>query len=192
MVSQGEVRITWGGRLYHYRIAGNDQALLLFNERKVDVAYDQHDLGTIVLYAENQFVGLANNVELQRVGEKDFVQNERDRRSALRSIKAFIAGVHQDPIAPPEERARRREEVRAALPPGKSAHADPACQAMPMPQAIEQAAAAAAADANFSFSGASSTALTSETPAPAAGPATLPPVAGEPAQDDGEFRFFGG
>ena len=189
-VRQGEIRPTFAGRQYHYRFRGDSQSLMLWNERQVEFAYDEHDLGTGVIYADGRFLGLCDAVELSRMGEESFVQDERDRRSALRTIRGFIAAMQTGDVAPVEERARRREAARAMLPEGQVAGAPTG--RMPMPQAIEQAAAAAAADANFSFSGASSTALTSETPAPAAAVAQSPPAAGEISEDDGEFRFFGG
>jgi len=190
-VRQGEIRPTFAGRQYHYRFRGDSQSLMLWNERQVEFAYDPHDLGTGVIYADGRFLGLCDAVELSRMGEESFVQDERDRRSALKTIRGFIAAIQTGDVAPVEERARRREAARAALPEGQVAGAPTG--RMAMPQAIEQAAAAAAADANFSFSGASSTALTSETPAPAAAIAQPPPGAGLPdsGEDDGEFRFFG-
>jgi len=199
-VRQGEVSPTFDGRQYHYRLRGDSQSLMLLNGRQVAFAYDRSDLGTAALYADDQFIGLADSVELSRMGEGSFVQDERDRRSALKTIKGFIAAIQTGDVAPVEERARRRQAARAMLPEGQVAGAPTG--RMPMPLAIEQAAAAAAADASFSFSrgGAGfapplSGSSTSEEvrPAPAAAVAQPPPAAGLPdsGEDDGEFRFFG-
>jgi len=198
-VRQGEVSPTFDGRQYHYRLRGDSQSLMLLDGRQVSFAYDRSDLGTAALYADDQFVGLADSIELSRMGEDSFIQDERDRRSALKTIRGFIAAIQTGDVAPVEERARRREAARAALPEGQVAGAPTG--RMPMPQAIEQAAAAAAADANFSFSRGGATpapplsvSSTSEEvrPAPAAAIAQPPPAAGEISEDDGEFRFFGG
>jgi hypothetical protein len=198
-VRQGEIRPTFAGRQYHYRFRGDSQSLMLWNERQVEFGYDPHDLGTGVIYAEGRFLGLCDAVELSRMGEESFVQDERDRRSALKTIRGFIAAIQTGDVAPVEERARRRQAARAMLPEGQVAGAPTG--RMPMPQAIEQAAAAAEADANFSFSRGGATpaaplsgSSTSEEvrPAPAAAIAQPPPAAGEDDEDDGEFRFFGG
>jgi hypothetical protein len=185
-VRQGEIRPMFAGRQYHYRFRGDSQSLMLYNDRQVEFAYDEHDLGTGAIYAEGRFLGLCDSVELSRMGEESFVQDERDRRSALKTIRDFIAAIQTGEVAPVEERARRREAARAALPEGGRRKAEGGMQ---LPEAIQQAAAAA--DANFSFSRASSIALTSENTGPAVELAIPPPALGAD-EDDGEFRFFQG
>ena len=115
-VQQGEVRTSFGGRQCHYRIIGQPIALMALNGREVELAYDPHDLGNAVVYAEGQLVGIAENVELRRMGEKDFVADERDRRAARREVKKFITAVHQQVQVPgPVERMERRMAMRPAM-----------------------------------------------------------------------------
>jgi transposase InsO family protein len=111
-VRSGEVKATFGGKLFHYRLADASLRLMSLNGCEVQLAYDPFDLGTAALYYENRFVGLVNCVELRRMGEQAFVQDEKDRRTARREVKKFITAVHQAvPVADHAERAARRREV---------------------------------------------------------------------------------
>jgi len=115
-VRQGEVRASFGGRQCHYRIIGQPIALMGLNGREVELAYDPHDLGNAVVYADGALVGLAENVELRRMGEKDFVEDEKDRRAARREVKKFIVAVHKAVEVPgPVERMERRIAMRLAM-----------------------------------------------------------------------------
>jgi transposase InsO family protein len=146
-VRNGEVRTTFGGQQFHYRMIQSSVALMAFNGRAVQLAYDPLDLGTAAVYCENRFLGLANNVELRRMGEDTFVQDERDRRAARREVKRFITAVHQHVhVAGPAERMARRAAVRPAA-------AEPARPevAVPLPAPIVEASEAAAQDRGFSF-----------------------------------------
>jgi len=153
-VRHGEVAPSFGGRQFHYRLAGNPVALAALNGRQVDFAYDPHDLGTAAVYYEDRFVGLVDNVELRRMGESAFVADERARRAMRREVKAFIAAVHQRVHVPtPEERALRRIEQRdrrAAAPPAPLLPRPEV--RVDVPDAIVSAAAAAAEEAGFRFS----------------------------------------
>jgi hypothetical protein len=112
-VANGEIHPTFFGRKYHYRLAENGRALMALNGRQISFAYDPYDLGTAALYYDGAFLGLAHNVELRRMGESAFVEDERDRRAVRREVKKFIQSVHRSiPMASPEERAARRMAVR--------------------------------------------------------------------------------
>lgn len=111
-VRHGEVKTTFAGRDYHYRLTGNDVALMALNGQTVEFAYDPLDLGEAAIYFQSRFVGLANCVELRHMGEDDFVQDEQNRRAARREVKKFIAAVHDAvPVPSPETRLARRREV---------------------------------------------------------------------------------
>ncbi|MDR3700597.1 MAG: Mu transposase C-terminal domain-containing protein [Candidatus Sulfopaludibacter sp.] len=171
-VRNGEVQVTFADRPYHYRLLGNRTALLGFNDRKVEIAYDPLDLGRVAIYFDNRFLGLADCVALRRMGEDAFVQDERDRRTARREVKRFINAVHQAVPVPDAETylARRRavaperpEVARVEIP-------------MQLPAPIAEAHAAVVADAQFSFD-----AVTAE----------LPVIeTGERSDADTEFNFF--
>ncbi|HEY9142115.1 MAG TPA: Mu transposase C-terminal domain-containing protein [Bryobacteraceae bacterium] len=146
-VRNGEVPVTFAGRQYHYRLAGNPMALLGLNGRKVDLAYDPLDLEKAAVYFESRFIGLADCVALRHMGEEDFVQDARDRRAARREIKHLIGTIHTAvPVPDPETHLRRRAAV---TPP----RIEPARVEVPaqLPAPIAEAAAAQAAEAEFSF-----------------------------------------
>jgi len=112
-VQHGEARVTFGGRQCHYRLAGEALQMMGLNGRTVQIAYDPYDLEMVVVYLDGGFVGLAENVALRRMGEQDFVADERGRRVARREVKRFIDAVHQVVYVPGAvERAARRLEVR--------------------------------------------------------------------------------
>jgi len=108
----GEVRVTFVSREYHYRIVDAPTGLMRLNGHKVEMAYDPLDLGTVAVYHDGQFVGLAENLELRKMGEQVFVEDERARRSARREASQLINHVHRNiPVASAEERALRRMAV---------------------------------------------------------------------------------
>jgi hypothetical protein len=112
-VRNGEVRVTFSGREYHYRIVDTPMKLMSLNGHKVEMAYDSHNLETVAVYHDGSFIGLANNLELRRMGERVFVEDERLRRAARREVRRLIKEVHSAvPIASPEERALRRIAVK--------------------------------------------------------------------------------
>ncbi len=114
-VRNGELRPSFGGRQFHYRLSENPVMLMAFNGREVEFAFDPHDLGLGAVYCEGRFLGLAHNAELRRMGEEAFVADERDRRAARREVKRFIKGVHQAVHVPDaQERAVRRMAVQPA------------------------------------------------------------------------------
>jgi hypothetical protein len=173
-VHSGEVRTTFGGRQFHYRLIENQIRLMAFNGREVEFAYDPNDLQTVALYCESRFLGLAQNLELRRMGEESFVQDERDRRIARREVKKFIAAVHKAvPMADMVERAARRQEVQPARIPPARVEA-PAAIAAPFVEAAE----AAKQDTEFSFSECTS------------GIDVVRPKEDDAVDD--EFEFFGG
>jgi transposase InsO family protein len=171
-VSNGEVCVTFAGRQYHYRLSGNRMALLGFNGRKVELAYDPLDLENAAVYHEDRFIGLADCVALRHMGEEDFVQDERGRRAARRETKRLIETIRgMIPVTDPETRLRRRAAVTPArIEPGR---VEVPAQ---LPAPIAEAAAARAADAEFSF---------------AAAEPTIQAVERPPSVDaDEEFNFF--
>jgi len=114
-VQHGEVRATFGGRAYHYRFSDNPVRMMTLNGREVEVAFDPLDLETVAVYYESRFEGLAHNVELRRMGERAFVEDEKLRRAARREVKRAIAAAHRDVYVPGViERAARRAEVMPA------------------------------------------------------------------------------
>lgn len=176
-VQHGEVRTTFGGRHYHYRLdAGLD--LMPYNGREVQFGYDPLDLGTVALYCDNRFLGLADCVELRRMGEQAFVQDEKDRRASRREVKKFIAAVHQQvPIPDYQQRALRRQAVAPnRMEPDRSAPSGDGGVAIPA--SIAEAVSAGAEANKFSF---------------AAAPSDLIGRADRNAyrdDDDATFRFF--
>lgn len=114
-VRNGELRPSFHGQQYHYRMVENPMALMALNGRDVEFAYDPNDLETGAVYCEGRFLGLVNNVELRRMGEDGFVVDERNRRAARREVRKFISGIHQAIHIPAaEERAARRMAVAPA------------------------------------------------------------------------------
>lgn len=111
-VRNGDVKVTFLGRDYHYRIAGKPTRLMALNGQKVELGYDPYDMGTVAIYHAGCFIGLAENLELRKMGEQEFVQDERERRAARRDVRQLIREVHSVvPVPTAEERAFRRIEV---------------------------------------------------------------------------------
>ena len=170
-IRNGEAQVTFAGRQYHYRLAGNRTALLGLNDRKVELAYDPLDLGKAAVYYEGGFIGLAECVPLRRMGEDAFCQDERDRRTTRREVKRLITAVHQTiPVPDPETYLRRR----AAIAPARRDERVEVRAQLPAP--IAEAHAATVEEAQFSF---------------AAVEAAIPFVKPAPDDDaDTEFNFF--
>ena len=172
-VRNGEVQTTFGAEKYHYRLLGNPQGLMILNGREVEFAYDPLDLETVALYCESRFVGLAGNAELRRMGEQDFVEDEKLRRASRREVKKAIAAAHQVYVPGVVERAARRAEVRPArIEPGREEIA------VELPAAVVAAAAAAAEDRRFCFAGVN--------------PAMVAQTQPEGCATGGEFEFISG
>jgi transposase InsO family protein len=135
-----EVRATFGGKQYHYRLEGN--RLFALNDRKVELAYDPLDLGTGAIYYNEEFIGLARCCELRLMGEDGFIQDERDRRATRREVKRYIAAVHQVvPVPDAETHLARRRAVAPARPDVERPTA-----AVNLPKAIADAHAAQEAE----------------------------------------------
>jgi len=172
-VRNGEICATFGGVRFHYRM-GDAVRLMALNGREVQIGYDPLDLGTVALYREGSFLGLAHNVELRRMGESAFIQDEKDRRATGREIRRFIADVHkQVPVPDYRERAERRRAIAPA-------RIEPRRPVVPasLPAAVTDAAAAAAEDRRFSFAAA---------PAESVAAVRSLPVFRD---DEDEFRFY--
>jgi hypothetical protein len=167
-VHNGEVAITLDGRKYRYRMADNSLRLLMLNDHKVELAYDPLDMGEASIYHNREFFGLARCLELRRMGEDAFVQDERDRRAARRELKRQIAAVHTVPVPTPEMRLQRR-----AIP----ERAEPERAEIPVEPPASIAAAAAARRAFDSFD-------------PATVP-KMPVLSAYPEDDDCRFDFWG-
>jgi transposase InsO family protein len=176
-VQHGEIKVTRAGKAYHYRVANNGNALMALNGMTVELAYDPMDMGEAAVYYQSRFVAMVNNVELRRMGETAFVDDERARRTARREVKRFIQAVHDAvPVATPDERLDRRREVL----PAERGKAVPRVELpVELPAAVVEAEAAARADREFRFDGVN--------PAQVALASTAPAV----DEDDGEFHFFG-
>jgi hypothetical protein len=176
-VRNAEVQTSFGGRQYHYRLS-DPRTLMGYNGREIEFAYDPADLETVALYCDARFLGLANNVELRRMGEDAFVEDERDRRRQRREISRFITAVHSAiPVPGVVERSARRAEVRPA-------RIEPQRQevAAEVPAALVEAAQAKADGQRFSFANANTDAVQVSPSAARSGD-------GEP---DDEFEFFQG
>jgi len=148
-VRNGELCASFSGHQFHYRMTDEPLRLMGFNAESVELAYDQHDLGTGAVYHEGRFIGIVDSVGLRCMGRgsRDFVADERDRRVARREVKRFIQNVHQAiPIPGAEERAARRAAVRPAL--IEPAREEVAAQ---MPAALIEAAAAIEQRRSFKF-----------------------------------------
>ena len=173
-VQHGELKITRAGNAFHYRLAGNDRALMALNGKTVQFAYDPLDLGEAAVYFEERFVGLAHCLQLRRMGESAFIEDERTRRAARREVKRFIKAVHEAvPVADPETRLQRRKAVQPARESVERVQITAS-----LPAAIVEAEAAEHEDRGFRFSE-SVADVACSTPAPE-------------VSDDDEFRFFRG
>jgi transposase InsO family protein/transposase len=173
-VRNGELCVSFSRRDYHYRLLDSSLKLMNFNGRKVELAYDPLDLGEGVIYCDGQFVGIASCVELRRMGEDGFVQDEKDRRAATRSVKNFISTVHNGvPLADTETRINRRLGVI----PERTQPARPE-EPVSVPTAISAAVEASQAQRDFNHTNVQATL-----------PYTPPPTTEE---DDGSFNFFSG
>jgi transposase len=176
-VRNGELRVTFGGRPYHYRLIGNSVGLMAFNGREVEFAYDPMDLQTVAVYCESRLLGLANDIELRHMGEEDFVQDEKDRRVGRQKIKKFIQAVHQAVYVPDVvERAARRQAVTPARIEPQRAEVAAAA-----PPEVMEAARAAEQDKSFSFERADDMIRLAAAKAYQ-----------DDDPDDDEFSFFGG
>jgi hypothetical protein len=167
-----ELQTTVNGRVFRYRVRREDrQRLLVLEGQTCELAYDPLDMGEAVVYFDGRCVGLADCVELRRMGEDAFREDEADRRAVRREVKSLIARVHQAvPIATADERLVRRRAVRPARVEEQRA-IEPAAV---LPE-IAAAAELARADREFKFADAAGEIETVE-PAVAAG--------------DGKFDFF--
>ena len=141
--------------------------MMAINGETVELAYDPLDMGQAAIYYRDRFFGLAKCVELRRMGEALFVQDEKDRRSSRRQVKKAIAAVHAVGIAPSfEERLARRAEIlpardftrpempaQIAGPVVEAAEAARLEAAIPEPTPVEKVASpdAAADDDEFQF-----------------------------------------
>ena len=163
-IRNGEVRTSFGGKVWHYRLAANALRLMGLNGCEVQLAYDPLDLQTGALYYESRLVGLVECVELRRMGEDAFVEDEKCRRVARRETKRWIENVHQQVhVADHAERhARRAVEPRteparrttlAALPAGiiETAAAVAEANARPAEIVVERIAPAQATGSEDEF-----------------------------------------
>lgn len=172
-VRNGEIAMTRGSQPHYYRLVDNSLRLQMLNGKTVDLAYDPLDLGEGAVYFEGRFFGLVQCVELRRMGERAFVEDEKNRRAARRETKKAIAAMTRMAPAPsPEERLLRRAEV---LP--KRVEDRCLTVAAPVAAEVEEAAAAVREERSFEFEAVPEAAVTAVQPA-------------EPNHDD-EFVFFG-
>lgn len=172
-VQHGELKTTHNGQPYYYRLADNSLRLQMLNGQTVEFGYDPLDMGQGAIYYENRFFGLATCVELRRMGEQAFVQDERDRRAARREVKrAILAASHVAPGVSLEERLARRADVRPERADIPRVELQAAIAAP-----VAEAAAAVDVERGFEFKAAEAdVAIATETAAPG---------------EDEEFNFFG-
>lgn len=169
-IQHGEIKTTFGGRPFHYRIRGNPLMLVALNGQTIELAYDPLDLGEAAVYCDSRLVGLAECVALRRMGEGAFMDDERDRRAARREVRKYIAAAHaQVPMLSPEERLERRAAVRPAR-----IEPERAVTVAAVPAAIAAAAEAAREETR---------ALAEVTP--------VERVAAAVAEEEPDFQFFG-
>lgn len=176
-VKHGEIRTTFHGEVFHYRLMDSSVRLMALNGVEVTFSYDPMDLSTAAIYHRERFVGLVSCVALRKMGEQLFLQDEKDRRAARREVRKFVAAVHQQIHIPDHrERANRRREVLPARTEPKRPEI-----AAEVPPAIADAAASASEDRQFSFAA-----------APAEGADVIRRVDASAHRDDDsdEFQFF--
>jgi hypothetical protein len=174
-ISNGEVPSIVRGDKYRYRFASNQAALLKLNGCKVELAYDPLDLETCALFHEQRFAGLVTCIELRRMGESAFVEDEKIRRHYRREAKALIKALHS---AVPVPGTLERLDRRAAVTPQRQ---EPRRVDVPLslPAPIVDAHAAISAEL-----AANRAALENSVP--------LVSTQLAPETDDDEFRFFSG
>jgi hypothetical protein len=144
-IRNGEARTIFAGKSYHYRLANNQVALTALNGRAVELAYDPLDLGDAAIYCDGEFVGLAKCIELRRMGEDAFVEDERNRRATRREVKRYIAAAHEQiPFPSPETHLSRRRAIAPV-------RFDPDRTEVPVTVAPSLAAAARAAEEERQF-----------------------------------------
>ncbi len=138
-IRNGEVQTNFGGKTRHYRLE-HPVRLMAFNGCEVQFAYDPLDLQTAAIYYDGRLLGLVECIELRRMGEDSFVEDERNRRLTRREVKAHIASVHSNVYVADHVEQHRRRAVEPRN--------EPARREVPaiLPPAVEQAAAAIAAD----------------------------------------------
>jgi transposase InsO family protein len=168
-VQHGEISTTHAGRVYHYRMVDNSLELMILDGKTVELAYDPLDLGEAAVYYKSRFWGLAKCIELRRMGETAFVEDQKERARAKRQLTQAIRVIHgMAPALSYEERLARRAEVipeRAEVP----RVSIPAAIAAPVADAAEAARQAAAPPE----------------------PVAVEKVAGEAdGEDDGTFTFL--
>jgi len=169
-VRHGEIQATFGGRAFHYRLPGQPLGLMELNGREVEFSYDPLDLELGALYYEGRFVGMVRSIELRAMGERDFIEDEKARRTARRAVKKVIEHVHTQVYVPgPAERLARRMPV---LP----ARSEPARPEVPAAVPVALIEAARARDQERS-------------PAEPAEIALLSSRRAE-SEDEGHFEFF--
>jgi len=146
-VQHGELKMMLAGRPYHYRILGNDRALMMLNGETVELATDPLDLGEAAVYYQARFVGLAHCVELRRMGDSAFTEDERLRRGARREVKRFLRAMN---AAVPVPNSETRLERRKAVLPSRD-NVPRLERPAEMPAAIAEAQAAAREERDFQF-----------------------------------------
>jgi len=174
-VQHGELKMTLAGRSYHYRLLGNDRGLMMLDNETVELATDPLDLGEAAIYYQARFVGLAHCVELRRMGDSGFVEDERLRRGARREVKKFLKAMG---AAVPVPNSETRLERRKAVLPSRD-NVPRLERPAELPAAIAEAQAAARADREFVFSTADVDVARATKPAP-------------PDDDSDVFNFFQG
>jgi len=146
-VKHGEIRAIFGGQHFYYRLEAEPVQLMAINGQLVEIAYDPNDLGHAAVYWRDQFIGIAHCVQLRKMGDDSFVEDEKNRRAARREIKRAIESVHKDVyVAGPEERLARRREVMPLREPAARVEVQ-----MALPAPMQAAADAEAKDRAFSF-----------------------------------------
>ena len=123
-----------------------------------------------------ELVGIGHCADLRKMGEQEFLADERNRRAARRETKAFIDAAHRNVHIPDHrERADRRREVT----PARTEPQQRPAVMVPVSKAIEEGARASASEREFSFAA-----------APDGAALIRAADASAYADDDSEFNFF--
>ncbi len=90
--------------------------LVEFNDRKVDVYYDPHDLGFVSVYADGALAAIATNKRMIGVEERAWERILRERKRTEKSLTDQLKEIRR-PVAPDEARILLHEGEMADVKP---------------------------------------------------------------------------
>lgn len=119
-VRQSEIRISYGGRSFHYRASarfGSDLALTKLNGKKVKLCIDPQDLGVGLVEYKEKLWCIAENLELRGMREEAFKEDEKLRRRQERMWRDVVKARGESLVAPsPMDFLERRAALRGEVP----------------------------------------------------------------------------